>query len=89
MLSPFIIVRPQGGQFVIQLYDAYAVSVTVLAIVALEAVAVAWCYGVGAISSDIKAMVGQKPGVFWIICWQFLSPAAICVSKNPGLLKNQ
>ncbi|XP_022096269.1 sodium-dependent serotonin transporter-like [Acanthaster planci] len=67
-----------GGQFVIQLYDAYAVSVTILAIVALEAVAVAWCYGVGAMGSDIKAMIGQKPGVFWMICWQFLSPVAIC-----------
>ncbi|XP_038059707.1 sodium-dependent serotonin transporter-like [Patiria miniata] len=67
-----------GGQYVIQLYDAYAVSVTILAIVALEAVAVAWCYGVRAMGSDIKAMIGHKPGAFWVICWRFLSPTAIC-----------
>ena len=66
----------------IRLYDTYAVGVTVLAIVLLEVTAVSWCYGLRAMSNDIKAMLGFKPNYFWLVCWKFLSPAAIIVSTK-------
>ncbi|XP_071790445.1 sodium-dependent serotonin transporter-like [Asterias amurensis] len=75
-----------GGQHVIRLYDTYAVGVTVLAIVLLEVTAVSWCYGLRAMSNDIKAMLGFKPNCFWLVCWKFLSPAAIIFIVIFGLL---
>ncbi|XP_033107859.1 sodium-dependent serotonin transporter-like isoform X2 [Anneissia japonica] len=66
-----------GGQYVIQLIDAYGAASTLLAIVLLEAIAVAWIYGSRRFSADIKSMLGRPPGVYWTICWCFLTPTAL------------
>lgn len=37
--------------------------------------------GVERFSDDIKSMLGFRPGIFWRICWKFLSPAILLVCK--------
>lgn len=45
-----------------------------------------WCgiffVGVERFSDDIKSMLGFRPGIFWRICWKFLSPAILLVCKS-------
>ena len=28
-------------------------------------------------SDDIELMTGSRPGVYWLICWKFVSPVAM------------
>ena len=31
-------------------------------------------------AEDIEMMLGYKPGMYWKICWKFVTPFIICVS---------
>ncbi|XP_050408843.1 sodium-dependent serotonin transporter [Patella vulgata] len=63
-----------GGIYVVQLFDVYAAPISILLVVFLEAVAVSWIYGVKQFSKDIESMLGKPPGIFWQICWAYISP---------------
>ncbi|XP_070572803.1 sodium-dependent serotonin transporter-like [Ptychodera flava] len=63
-----------GGQFVIHLITEMGAGVSLLVIVFLEAVVISWFYGAGRFAEEIKQMLGYKPGIFWRICWRFISP---------------
>ncbi|CAG0879290.1 unnamed protein product [Cyprideis torosa] len=63
-----------GGSFLVEHLNAFGPSIAILFVVFLEAVAVCWCYGVSRFSSDVKRMVGKRPGAFWRICWTYISP---------------
>lgn len=45
------------------------------------------CAGVDRFSSDIQQMMGFKPGLYWRLCWKFVSPAFLLVrtvGAGPG-----
>lgn len=45
------------------------------------------CAGVDRFSSDIEQMMGFKPGLYWRLCWKFVSPAFLLVRSTwPGVL---
>ncbi|XP_002736305.1 sodium-dependent noradrenaline transporter-like, partial [Saccoglossus kowalevskii] len=63
-----------GGIYVVQLMDTFAAGTAILFAVLFECIAVSWFYGVDRFSEDIEEMLGYKPGIWWRICWKFISP---------------
>lgn len=37
------------------------------------------CQGVDRFSDDIEEMIGQRPGLYWRLCWKFVSPCFLLV----------
>lgn len=33
-----------------------------------------WIYGVDNFSADIEQMLGEKPSLYWRVCWRWISP---------------
>ncbi|XP_051920298.1 sodium-dependent noradrenaline transporter [Hippocampus zosterae] len=64
-----------GGIYVLTLLDKYAAGTSILFAVLIEAIGVSWFYGVDRFSEDIERMMGFKPGLYWRLCWKFVSPA--------------
>uniref|UniRef100_A0A8C5F0U1 Transporter n=1 Tax=Gouania willdenowi TaxID=441366 RepID=A0A8C5F0U1_GOUWI len=64
-----------GGIYVLTLLDKYAAGTAILFGVLIEAIGVSWFYGVDRFSEDIERMMGFKPGLYWRLCWKFVSPA--------------
>ncbi|XP_078541851.1 sodium-dependent dopamine transporter [Lissotriton helveticus] len=63
-----------GGIYVFTLLDHFAAGTSILFGVLIEAIGVAWFYGVGRFSDDIEQMIGHRPGLYWRLCWKFVSP---------------
>uniref|UniRef100_A0A669BAN0 Transporter n=1 Tax=Oreochromis niloticus TaxID=8128 RepID=A0A669BAN0_ORENI len=64
-----------GGIYVVTLLDEYAAGTSILFGVLIEAIGVSWFYGVDRFSEDIERMMGFKPGLYWRLCWKYVSPA--------------
>ncbi|KAF7244733.1 Sodium-dependent noradrenaline transporter, partial [Varanus komodoensis] len=64
-----------GGIYVLTLLDTFAAGTSILFAVLMEAIGVSWFYGVDRFSEDIERMMGFKPGLYWRLCWKFVSPA--------------
>ncbi|XP_007887680.1 sodium-dependent noradrenaline transporter [Callorhinchus milii] len=64
-----------GGIYVFTMLDQFAAGTSILFGVLIEAIGVSWFYGVDRFSEDIERMMGSKPGLYWRICWKFVSPA--------------
>uniref|UniRef100_A0A8C3KK04 Transporter n=1 Tax=Calidris pygmaea TaxID=425635 RepID=A0A8C3KK04_9CHAR len=64
-----------GGIYVLTLLDTFAAGTSILFAVLMEAIGVSWFYGVDRFSEDIQQMMGFKPGLYWRLCWKFVSPA--------------
>ncbi|XP_058536188.1 sodium-dependent dopamine transporter isoform X2 [Ochotona princeps] len=63
-----------GGIYVLTLLDHFVAGTSILFGVLVEAIGVAWFYGVGQFSDDIKQMTGQRPSLYWRLCWKLVSP---------------
>ncbi|KAM4689167.1 sodium-dependent dopamine transporter [Discoglossus pictus] len=63
-----------GGIYVFTLLDHFAAGTSILFGVLFEAIGIAWFYGVGRFSDDIQEMIGKRPGLYWRLCWKFVSP---------------
>uniref|UniRef100_L7LYL2 Transporter n=1 Tax=Rhipicephalus pulchellus TaxID=72859 RepID=L7LYL2_RHIPC len=65
----------QGGMYLFQLVDSYAVSgMTLLFIVFFQNVAISWFYGSNKFASNIKEMIGYAPNWFFRACWMVFVP---------------
>ncbi|KAM9046674.1 sodium-dependent noradrenaline transporter isoform 1-T1 [Megaptera novaeangliae] len=73
LLALFCITK--GGIYVLTLLDTFAAGTSILFAVLMEAIGVSWFYGVDRFSNDIQQMMGFKPGLYWRLCWKFVSPA--------------
>uniref|UniRef100_A0A8C8ZEJ4 Transporter n=1 Tax=Prolemur simus TaxID=1328070 RepID=A0A8C8ZEJ4_PROSS len=72
LLSLFCVTN--GGIYVFTLLDHFAAGTSILFGVLIEAIGVAWFYGVRQFSDDIKQMTGQRPSLYWRLCWKLVSP---------------
>lgn len=61
--------------------NVYGPGLAILFVVFVEAAGVFWFYGVENFSNDIKQMLGHRPGLFWRICWGYISPVFLLVSS--------
>ncbi|XP_054707444.1 sodium-dependent serotonin transporter-like [Uloborus diversus] len=68
-----------GGYYVVNLLDSYGTSMSLLFVVFVEAAAVCWIYGADKFSGQIGEMLGSRPGIFWRVCWKYISPVFILV----------
>ncbi|KAM6157187.1 sodium-dependent dopamine transporter [Erethizon dorsatum] len=72
LLSLFCVTN--GGIYVFTLLDHFAAGTSILFGVLVEAIGVAWFYGVRQFSEDIKQMTGRRPSLYWRLCWKLVSP---------------
>lgn len=72
----------QGGVYLVNFLNVYGPGLAILFVVFVEAAGVFWFYGVENFSDDVEAMLGERPGLFWRICWQYISPVFLLVSKQ-------
>lgn len=67
----------QSGIYIFQLMDYYAASLSITYLAFFEVVAIAWFYGVGRLSRNIKQMTGRYPSLYFRFCWLIASPALL------------
>ncbi|XP_068605092.1 sodium- and chloride-dependent GABA transporter 3-like [Brachionichthys hirsutus] len=65
----------EGGIYIFQLVDFYGATRVCQNFMAVcECLAVGWIFGADRFSNIIEEMTGQKPAVFFKICWKFIIP---------------
>ncbi|XP_058828159.1 sodium-dependent nutrient amino acid transporter 1-like [Topomyia yanbarensis] len=66
-----------GGQFLLDFLDFYGASFVALVLAVFEIITFSWIYGVARICRDIEFMLGIKTGLYWRICWAFITPVML------------
>ncbi|XP_037869253.1 sodium- and chloride-dependent GABA transporter ine isoform X2 [Bombyx mori] len=66
-----------SGIYIFQLMDYYAASLSITYLAFFEVVAIAWFYGVGRLSRNIKQMTGRRPSIYFRFCWLIATPALL------------
>ncbi|KAJ8943506.1 hypothetical protein NQ318_016286 [Aromia moschata] len=66
-----------AGSYVFVLFDNFSGNFPLLIIAFFECIGVAYVYGLKRFADDIEMMTGQRPGLYWLICWKYLSPLAM------------
>ncbi|CAK6974779.1 sodium- and chloride-dependent GABA transporter 3-like [Scomber scombrus] len=65
----------EGGIYIFQLFDYYACTRAFNYFMALsECLALAWGFGADRIINIIEDMTGQRPSVFFKVCWRYIIP---------------
>ncbi|XP_078144010.1 sodium- and chloride-dependent betaine transporter-like [Centroberyx gerrardi] len=65
----------EGGVYIFQLIEYYGCSRAILDFMAIfEHVTVGWIFGVDRFSDVIEEMTGQRPCLFFRLCWRYFSP---------------
>lgn len=65
--------------YLLQLFDWYAASISVILICLCEVVIVGWIYGVKNFIRDIEFMIGETVPQWWLICWKYITPVILSV----------
>nr|QBP15011.1 solute carrier family 6 [Cyanea capillata] len=76
------------GFYIFQIFDDYSVTLPLLLIALFQVVAVSWVYGNDNFANDIEYMTGSRPNIFWLLCWKYISPAALIVVFIASVVKN-
>jgi Sodium:neurotransmitter symporter family. len=71
---------PQGGVYLVNFLNVFGPGLAILFVVFVEAAGVCWIYGVDRFSTDIESMLGHRPGLYWRLCWTYISPFFLLVS---------
>ncbi|KAL4225788.1 hypothetical protein ACF0H5_016477 [Mactra antiquata] len=71
----------QGGMYVLQLFDNYASTFSLLVVGVMESIALSWVYGGDRFLTDIESMLGYKPRYLWVWCWRIIVPVSILSIK--------
>ncbi|CAJ1075336.1 sodium- and chloride-dependent betaine transporter-like isoform X1 [Xyrichtys novacula] len=65
----------QGGMYVFQLIDYYGCNGACLLFVSLvQCVAVGWAFGADNMFDAVEDMTGQRPSIFFKLCWRYFTP---------------
>ncbi|KAM7353790.1 solute carrier family 6 member inebriated isoform 1-T4 [Cochliomyia hominivorax] len=67
----------QGGIYFFQLMDHYAASVTIMFLAFCQMIAIAWFYGTGRLSKNVKQMTGKAPSFYLKSCWILCGPCLL------------
>lgn len=71
----------QGGMYVFQILDTYAVSgPSLLFLIFFECISISWCFGVQRFYDGIKDMIGYYPMRWWKFTWVISTPCICLVS---------
>lgn len=71
----------------VYLMNVYGPGLSILFVVFVEAAGVCWLYGTDNFSRDIEKMIGHRPGIFWRICWKYISPFFLLVRNYNSQLQ--
>ncbi|CAB3381938.1 Hypothetical predicted protein [Cloeon dipterum] len=66
-----------AGSYVFVLFDNFSGNFPLLIIAFFECIGVSYVYGLRRFADDIEKMTGHRPGLYWLICWKYLSPLAM------------
>ncbi|XP_034950480.1 sodium- and chloride-dependent glycine transporter 1-like [Chelonus insularis] len=66
-----------GGMYILQMFDWYAASVSVISICLVEVVIVGWIYGCDNFIRDIEFMLGKKVHSWWPFAWKYVTPTIL------------
>ncbi|XP_025052238.1 orphan sodium- and chloride-dependent neurotransmitter transporter NTT5 [Alligator sinensis] len=66
-----------SGSYFVAMFDDYSATLPLVAVVACEAVAVAWVYGAERFLSDIEDMLGWRPWKLYSYMWRYGSVLAM------------
>ncbi|XP_067004247.1 sodium-dependent neutral amino acid transporter B(0)AT3 isoform X2 [Anabrus simplex] len=66
-----------AGSYVFILFDNFSGNFPLLIIAFFECIGVSYVYGLKRFADDIELMTGKRPGLYWLICWKYLSPLAM------------
>lgn len=66
-----------AGSYIFVLFDNFSGNFPLLIIGLCECAAVSYVYGLNRFADDLELMTGQRPGLYWMLCWKYLSPAAM------------
>ncbi|XP_061193112.1 sodium- and chloride-dependent glycine transporter 2-like [Saccostrea echinata] len=67
----------QGGMYMLQLFDNYAATYSLLFIGMVECIGISWVYGADRFLTDIELMLGTRPSNIWKYSWKFVAPLAL------------
>ncbi|RZB73474.1 sodium- and chloride-dependent glycine transporter 2-like [Asbolus verrucosus] len=73
MLLSFMFVT-NGGMYLLQLFDWYAASISVILICLVEVFIVGWTYGVNNFVRDLEFMIQKEIHWWWILSWKIINP---------------
>lgn len=68
--------------YLLQLFDWYSASISVILICLVEVVAVGWVYGVHNFIRDVEFMINSRVNYLWVISWKYITPIILSVNKN-------
>ncbi|KAF5291489.1 hypothetical protein FQR65_LT01801 [Abscondita terminalis] len=66
-----------GGQFMVTLIDHFGVTFMLFVVAILEVIVFIWWYGLGNFCTDVEFMINKKIGVYWKLCWGFVTPCLL------------
>ncbi|CAH1963096.1 unnamed protein product [Acanthoscelides obtectus] len=78
-----------GGVYLVNMLNIYGPGLAILFVVFVEAAGVCWIYGTENFARDIEKMIGHRPGLFWRICWKYISPVFILIIFIFSLLSHE
>lgn len=70
----------QGGVYVFQLMDHYVAGVSMTLLAACEVITITWFYGTERLCQDIHQMTGQRPALYFRLCWRIAAPFLMLMS---------
>uniref|UniRef100_A0A3B4WWF8 Transporter n=1 Tax=Seriola lalandi dorsalis TaxID=1841481 RepID=A0A3B4WWF8_SERLL len=71
----------EGGIYIFQLIDYYGCTRACHYCMALsECLAIAWIFGADRVIKNIEDMTGQRPSVFFKLCWKYIIPLLSLIS---------
>lgn len=71
----------QGGMYVFQILDSYAVSgFCLLFLIFFECISISWAFGVNRFYDALRDMIGYYPLMWWKFCWTVTTPMICFVS---------
>lgn len=67
----------QSGFDILDIVDHYGATFVAFNLVIFELITFCYIYGVDRLCRDIQFMLKFRPGIYWRVCWRFLTPAMI------------
>ncbi|XP_054456755.1 sodium- and chloride-dependent betaine transporter-like [Anoplopoma fimbria] len=65
----------QGGMYLFELVDYYGANgICILFVSVVQCVAVGWAFGAERMCDTVEVMTGQRPWVFFKLCWRYFTP---------------